>query len=396
MKISYYNNLKTFLSFLIVIIFVCINISAYEQHLFHTQSKTIMVESIIFLIFFHSLIVFFTKRNITWKKSYLFNFFMFYLLYLFIINFFQAVEFSYIDYSQIIKLVLITVLLLYLYLFFEQNELINLLKGFFYIGIGLSIINILIMTFNGFFIWKKIYIVRGASIFYDPNFFAAFNMFLILFYYFYMSSKDKRNYILLIILFTSQILTFTKASILALSIVFFFYYLSIQKTLIKKIIYIFIAISFLLIAFVIVKEIPDFRLEMMGNNRGNMALFFFHNILEHPFLGFSEKGIELQLVTHNLVNHSFHSFILDKSFAYGMLAFVFIFAIFIFTSLKLFFSEKKLFWVWLGLIINSFFIDYSIGGYGPMSLILTILFVYASKCTTSKLKFIYPKKVYFL
>ncbi len=379
LSISYHNISKTSLWTLFATIFASINILAYEQHIFNHLSKIVMITSVFFLIFFHLLFFIINKKAISLTKSFLFLLFSCYLLYLYSINFLHILEFTYISYAQTIKIILIAVLMFYLFLFFQQNELIDVMKAFFYIGLMLALINIIIILNNGFFIWSKVFVIRGASIFYDPNFFAAFNLFLILFYYFFLSKKRIFDFIILILLLISLVLTFSKAAILSLTIVFFFFYFTKQKTLATKTLYIMIAMIFLAMIFFLIKEIPGFRFEMGGNNRDDMALFFLNKIWESPYIGYGEKGIELQLVENGLINHSFHSFILDKTFAYGTMAFFLILSIFTLTFFKLFFTERRFAWIWLGLVINSFFIDYSIGGYGTLSILLSLIFIYASK-----------------
>ncbi|WP_223891501.1 O-antigen ligase [Sulfurovum sp. TSL6] len=358
---------------------------AYEQNLFTGFSNLIMLMSVSFLIF--CLVI--LKNNIK-TKSVIGNKVLAFLLLSIVLSEWistlssQVLDISqYSDWHLLLKLLLINIWLVFMLLYLELSDIKELLESYYKIGILLAIINLLIMYNGSFLFWNKIYIVRGASIFYDPNFFGAFNMFLLLYYILFKLNKSTKSFLVTGILILSLILTFSKASVAAFVISLFFYFF-LKTTLLKKILAIVIFMVTSILVYFIFTKLDFFRFSMGFNNRDNMASFFLDKISESPLFGYGANDLKVHLLNNDLLNRSFHNYLLDTIFAYGFITGAIIVLVITCTFFILKKYDLKLAILFFALVLNANFISYSIGGFGAMSILLTLPVIYAIKIISLK------------
>ena len=127
----------------------------------------------------------------------------------------------------------------------------------------------------------------------------------------------------------------------------------------------------------LVDSLPRYRLHQGMNNRDYLIDFFFQKILENPFSGFGMYDMKAILISSGLQNTSFHNYLLDYTFSYGLVVGVIIIILLVYGLVNLYIIEKKLSVLFLMLIINSFFVVYSIGGFNSLSIIFSLLLIYS-------------------
>jgi hypothetical protein len=120
------------------------------------------------------------------------------------------------------------------------------------------------------------------------------------------------------------------------------------------------------------------------NNRDHMWKFFFSEISNSPLFGFGEDGIKYKLVSNHLENWSFHNFLLDKTFGYGVVLGILLLILSLAVFYILYKYNNYLALIFLALFINSNFIDYSLGGLGTNSVLLTLFYILASKINSCR------------
>lgn len=363
-----------------VYIFVIVNLLSYEQHLHEEFGNYIALLSFLILFFtivFIKLLLYY-RGNFYIKMNLGNSLFFFLILFLLISLSYKYIvmPFPYLSIQYYLKGLISILWLTWAIIFLNKEDILIILDTFYKVGIVLSILNITIWFNDGFFIWNKTMVVRASSIFSDPNFWGGFNLFLILYSLFFKHYTNLFwalfvNTILLI----SLILSFSKASLLVLTFVFISYLLLFSKRIIRLLSLIVIPLVVYSLYYLL-QIIPFFRLGMGLNKRDDMWLYFFQKIWEIPFLGYGEEGIEYFLINEGgFSNTSFHNFLFDKTFAFGLLYGFLVIIMFSYILYKLFKFNRAIFLIFLGLTLNSFFIDYSLGGLKPNSIIFSLLVI---------------------
>jgi len=366
---------------LALLLFSIVNILSYEEHLYETYSNYIKLISFILLLLI--ILIHRHKNHKVEKPNNLLTFLFFLIFVTYIISSYHHYvlsSFPYLTWSTYIKMVISITWILTALLFLDVKTIFLIFDSIFYIGLFLSFLNLIIYFNNGFLFWDRLMIFRGGSVFFDPNYWAAFNLFLILYFLFFKRDviKFSINIALIVILIVSLILSFSKSSILSLTVVTIIYLFIRSSRYLKVIIIVFSSLIGYL-AYFLIESIPYFRIEMGLNNRDNMWKFFLLEISNNPLFGFGEDGIKYKLVTNNLENWSFHNFLLDKTFGYGLILGILLLMLSFTVFYILYKYNKYLSLIYLALFINSNFIDYSLGGLGTNSLLFTLFYILASK-----------------
>ncbi len=363
---------------LLVWLCVMLNIAAYEQHLYSGYSDIIKVVSVFGLIF-----AAFIRRMSAIPGEVRSSALVILVLLLVLVNC-ASVLIGYVSaypgrsgYLDIIKVVLNYAWLLAAVYLFDTKAIEMVLEVFMRIGVLLALVNVCIMLFNGFLIWDKVYIVRGASVFYDPNYFGAYNMFALLYYYASRYSRWRVSWSVVLVLVASLFLSFSKSSFL-IFVLSIWLYLLITSRWPFKVSLVAMGVVIPSALYLVLTSFEYFRLEMGLNNRGNMFHYFMSKINESPLIGFGVSNISDMLESAGLANASFHSYLLDNVFAYGVVSGVILLLIFLYVLVCLLKKDAGMMVVFLALFLNSFFISYSFGGFGALSVLLTLFLAYAA------------------
>jgi hypothetical protein len=172
-----------------VYIFVIVNLLSYEQHLHEEFGNYIALLSFLILFFtivFIKLLLYY-RGNFYIKMNLGNSLFFFLILFLLISLSYKYIvmPFPYLSIQYYLKGLISILWLTWAFIFLNKEDMLIILDTFYKVGIVLSILNITIWFNDAFFIWNKTMVVRGSSIFFDPNFWGGFNLFLILYSLFF-------------------------------------------------------------------------------------------------------------------------------------------------------------------------------------------------------------------
>lgn len=225
-------------------------------------------------------------------------------------------------------------------------------------------------------IWNLVY-GRNASIFFDPNFASVFlglGSFLSLIYLRYTSTK-----VILSSLFSVGVFfTYSKGGMLALIVGYFYYFfitfnrwtfLYLSMILFFGSIYVFdiLGLSTGL-------DLSMFRFEQGFNERDKLWQFSLDHIVENQnFFGIGAGNLVLHLRENGFTNVSTHSFYFDVLLSYGVLVFIANIVLAVSIALRMIRRKSKYLPLFLVLLINANSILISVGGFGLLSFLLTLL-----------------------
>lgn len=377
MKISINSFYKKFIVFIIIVASFC-----YEIHIFKYYSLIQMLVSA-FLVFL-TMIYFKYDRNSELKKCIHKQPFMFMLFYFRIVNtFLGLLIFGYNSTSDLISSV---IMLLTTYSSFYilpsilkkdseiEKSFINI---YIYICVILSVFSLLIKLNGGhFLVWNYVYVIRDASIYYDPNFLA---MVLGSGATLTIMRKFKSKTIkfsLLILMFLAIYFTGSRGTLLSLMLSFFIYLIICSNIkFYKKIFLTFILLIITVYGINYLYAIDFFRTYQGSNNRFEMWLDGIKLSLKSPLIGYGYGSIDNILKSMNYANASTHNSFLDFLLIYGYPSFI-IYVIYIFKILAKSLSQKtnKIYVLTIiFMLINANTILYSFGGVGLSSLMFTII-----------------------
>lgn len=377
MKITKYGFYKSFLLFMLIVASLC-----YEIHLFKYYSVIQIIIS--FLLILLMMISFKLDKGLKIKFGMSSQKFIFLIIFLRVFNTMVGyLAFGYntpIDVISSLIMALTTISLFYVIPgILNKDESIEngFIKTYVIICIILSIFSVLIKLGNGhFFLWNYVYVIRDASIYYDPNFCAMIlgsGVSITLLQKF--KNKLLKGYIIIIMLF-AILFTGSRGTLLSLLSAILIYLVVYSKLSVPKkviIISVFGIATFYGINYLY--SIDFFRTYQGSNDRFEMWYKILSSSLESPVFGYGYGSTDEVLKNINFTYASTHNSFLDFLLIYGIPTFVIYIFFIISTLLKALKkdSNKKYVLSIIFMLINSNTILYSFGGVGLSSLMFTVI-----------------------
>jgi len=275
----------------------------------------------------------------------------------------SEIQVSFEDIARLVSMALVSNTI---YLFMSEDIFIQIIDLINSIAIPLALLNIFIFLRGNFLLWSTVQ-MRGASFFFDPNYFALMNDIAILYSVFYKKGIAAKL-INLSILIPSVVLTFSRTGVLSLFIILFLYFILDFKN--KKFYWLpFYFVFFLISSYLVFRlfeSLPLYRLGMKLSGREELWRNLIVSIKENPLLAFLGEGFQKQ---------SLHNFLLDYFRAYGIVYIIFI-MILLLGALSLSYKNHRFsFYLILLFFIFSNFITISLGGIGLFSIIFSSLVI---------------------
>lgn len=382
MEISKSNLYKIFLVFLLLVTSLC-----YEIHVFKFYS---IIQAIVSFILILIMFVYIRLENNVKEKNKIIRYtsvneiLIFLLLFLRLFNTILGyIIFEFNTFTDIIRAIIMTLTTISLFCviprIIKKNENIEKIfkSTYILICLVLSFFSILIKINNGhFLLWRYVYVIRDASIYYDPNFCAMIlgsGATLAMFH------KYKNNFIkliIIIIIFSAILFTGSRGTLLGLLAAILIYLIIYSKLSIgKKIIFLFFfgIVAYFGIGYLY--SIDFFRTYQGSNDRFEMWSNVLTLSIKSPIFGYGYGATDEVLKTINFTYASTHNSFLDFLIIYGFPTFI-IYIVFILNTLFKSLKNKNnraYILTLIFMLINSNTILYSFGGVGLSSLMFTII-----------------------
>lgn len=297
---------------------------------------------------------------------------------------YQIMENGYMDYSFLLKTASIILVINIVYFAMSQRDLRSILHYCFVITFPLAILNIAIFIEGRVLFWDKVD-MRGASVFFDPNYFAVFNALAIFYVAILQRNRLVYRSVILAILTLSIYFTFSKTGLFAL-LISFITYVIIKKM--KKgeharlLLYSALAFVSLMVAFPYFMKIPSANLFRFYMGLGGRLELWRMGIaaMREDILGLMfGRGILIDTLS---TSASFHNYIIEYTIFYGILFMIPILGVCTYAFLKYMMKSPETFFLFLLMFLFSNLIVISIGGMSILSLIFSICFVMSYKYET--------------
>lgn len=350
---------KDKLSHIFILISIVFGLLAYEFNLYYLDFYNLFIILQLLFIFIAIIITKYINLNV---GGYLFIYLIFYY-FSFVISILVNLDFLSLFRFMVFPFVFVASI-------YISDRLNIYLKSFILVNIFPALL-IFLVFFNGAFLFWDLKYGRGTSIYFDPNFCAA-----ILGLSAFLSLIVFKRYGLFLFLFyiSAMFLTYSKSAIFS-SICALLIFLFLRYKLYITLPMILFS-SFVLFALYSTLDLQMFRLEQGMNSRDNLWNFAFDIVINNAeYFGIGSSNLADKLLNNGFENSSTHNNFMDILLQFGVLPFVLIILLSIYTLIWGIYNRNILTCAFVFMLVMSLSITFTVGGLGILSLIYTILLI---------------------